>query len=390
MVQMRTLRLFRHAPVITCVLMASLAVVLCVILTAIGSLVRIDMFYNNSGNSTYAVLFPKGMRTSSLSSLVEDESIKANIILISPADVHTGGVAVGISQTRTHTPDNYIDVYIGGTEALKGISNMRGQALLSRYYCDLYNTISPPMETVFIEDMPFEPLGMADYYFDFNEWDWIDASQAGDIEIGIPPMTWSVSGEALHYPDSMASVLISAHDFTRMNLPLAACKVVFYNPPSFQEHQVLTTRFQEIDMQMEEWQTGSQFINLSHINGGLCMLAVLSALTLMCGMVRYLLDACAEDMRAMFIIGCSRGWVFRAALGEFMLLYILALGLSVYPCRQVLNWMRTINATILISLPEQLILSLMGYALVLLISAPTIWRTVCQYTREDGQYVQAY
>ncbi len=384
-------RFFRHTPVIAGVLTLSVAVILCVILTAAGSLIRLNLFYSDTGNSIYAVQAPEGARASVLSELAGDSSVRANIIFISPADTQSGGVAVGISQTQDQLPGYYVEAHEGADQVLKDVSGMRGQALLSMYCSNLYNTIYPPRETVNIEGVPFEPAGVADYYFTYTEFEQIDAiSQPGDMEIGIPPVTDGMNGVEAEYPESMVSVLISAHDFTKMDLPLAVCKVVFPSPPSASEHRALAERFQEAGLTMEAWQTGSQSINFSHINGGVCALAMAAALILMGGMVNYLLDACAGDMRVMFIVGCGRGRIFRNVLGKLALLYLLALALSAYPCRWVLNWMGETNLSIMVSAGNQMVLSLAGYVLIVLMSVPAVWRAVRKYTREDGRYVQAY
>lgn len=384
-------RFFRRAPVIAGVLTLSVAIILGVILTAAGSLIRLNLFYSDTGNSVYTAQASEGARASALSELVEDSRVRANIVLISLADVQSGGVAVGVSQTQAQLPGYYVEAHVGGEQALKDVSDMRSQALLSRYCSDLYNTIYPPQETVYIEGVPFEPAGMADYYFTFDEYEQIEAiSRPKDITIGILPITDSVNGMEAEYPGFMASVLISAHDFTRMDLPLAVCKVVFPSPPSVSEHRALAERLQQAGFTMEAWSTGSQSIDFSHINGGVCALAVAAALILMGGMVNYLLDACAGEMRVMFIIGCGRGRIFRNVLGNLAMLYLLALALSAYPCRWVLDWMGENNLSIPVSAGNQTVLSLAGYVLIVLMSVPAVWRAVRKYTREDGRYVQAY
>lgn len=384
-------RFFRRAPVIAGMLTLSVAVILGVILTAAGSLIRLNLFYSDTGNSVYAVQAPEGARASALSELTGDSSVRANIILISPADTQSGGAAVGVSQTQAQLPGDYAEAYVGGEQVLKGISGMRGQALLSMYCSDLYNTIYPPRETVYIEGVPFEPAGVADYYFTFDEYEQIEAiSQPKDITIGIPTVTDSMNGTVFKYPASIASVLISAHDFTKMDLPLAVCKVVFPSPPSASEHRALAERLQQAGFTLEAWKTGSQSIDFSHINGGVCALAMAAALILMGGMVNYLLDACAGEMRVMFIIGCGRGRIFRNMLGKLAMLYLLALALSACPFRWALNWMGETNLSVPVSAGNQMVLSLAGYVLIVLMSVPAVWRAVRKYTREDGRYVQAY
>lgn len=50
---------------------------------------------------------------------------------------------------------------IYAVQALKAVSDMHGQALLSMYCSNLYNAICPLRETIYIEGVPFEPARMA-------------------------------------------------------------------------------------------------------------------------------------------------------------------------------------------------------------------------------------
>ena len=386
--------MLRFAPGTTVLLIFSLASIVCVIITVIGTLISLDHFFTDYRNVRYMVDINDNLTSGQLepiSSPTGDE----RIIMVSAADPKAGSVVVGIGGNDGWIPSNDAELLVGNSEEFVNLSSLRGKAYIDSNFYNLYENIEPWIKEVTILKKQFAVIGMANYYFSENEYDQVLARTENEsittsLTGGNLALYDTVNGLQFVYPNAIGTIIISAHDFIELNIPTAFISVVYRNPPTYQQYQQTSEALSQINGSIEPFRAGTSSVNLSHISALIYLVAITTALFLVRYLIVFLLDACEDIWRSLFIIGCHSGRIMGYIVSQFLFIYALSALLSFFPCRAIMNWLTDIGISVSISIGTQILLS-MGCVLLLLISSmPAMLTAVRRYSTEDGSYVQSY
>ena len=141
--------MLRFAPGTTVLLIFSLASIVCVIITVIGTLISLDHFFTDYRNVRYMVDINDNLTSGQLepiSSPTGDE----RIIMVSAADPKAGSVVVGIGGNDGWIPSNDAELLVGNSEEFVNLSSLRGKAYIDSNFYNLYENIEPWIKEVTI------------------------------------------------------------------------------------------------------------------------------------------------------------------------------------------------------------------------------------------------
>ena len=208
--------MLRFAPGTTVLLILSLASIVCVIITVIGTLISLYHFYTDYRNVRYMVDIDNNLTSAQLEP-ISSPSGDERIIMVSAADPKTGSVVVGIGGNDGWIPSNDTELLVGNSEEFVNLSSLRGKAYIDSNFYNLYENIEPWIKEVTILKKQFAVIGMANYYFSENEYNQVVART--EIEAITTSLTGgefglydTVNGQQFVYPNAIGAITISAHD----------------------------------------------------------------------------------------------------------------------------------------------------------------------------------
>jgi hypothetical protein len=200
----------------------------------------------------------------------------------------------------------------------------------------------------------------------------------------------TINGEKFEYPDAIGTILISANDYMDLDLPVAYLSVIYRQPPTYEQYQLMSDVVTKFNGHMEPYRTGANNINMGNILTLVYIIAICAALALIRYLIAFLLSACEVVWRNLFIIGCRPIKIFGYIVAQFTLIYTFAVIIAFYPCRAIIDWLTELGISVEIAMNTQVLLSMGCILLLLIASLPTIISALRKYTREDGQYIAAY
>lgn len=367
-------------------LIASFIVIDGVVFTASGTIASQMQFFSRRSLCRYTAYAYEPICANAVE-LPELSGTRFQTYLISTADERSGAVAVGVCSPTGWASKDGCDFYIGDESAYLSLPSQSGIAYVSSLFYDLYEHIDPWIQSVSIADRPFKVAGMADFYLsDEGQGLVYSASNQRGISASVPPIIDFYGNEA-EYPDFVGTIMISGADFRALNLPVAYVEIAFESPPSRAEYDRLRSAFPEDAFYLDSYRAASGGFNLSYVDLAVCLIGVGLAIALVTGVARYLLDANHAVWRAMYLIGCTRGRLWRSMMFQ-MSAFCLTAAIATAPLSWVLiQKLAAIGVSISISPFQMLALALIGCAAELTALGLTCRRAVRAYTREEGAYV---
>lgn len=279
----------RSKPFLTALLVLTIGVIFSVVFTAYGTIRSLSLFYANPQNVRYCVIPRQVVLSGDIDCDFNIDGVREQIFTISTANSKSSTALVGVWGRDQWIPENDIDLIIGDDDNLNDLSAKSKVAWLCADYYNPHEHIDPWIEEITINNSDYAVAGMANYYFSEETWNqFVTVSEAFPLQadIGIPPSV-DAFGNVFLFPDMAGTVLISGADLSAMDTPISFISVVFEKPPTKAQYDEMKSHFDSAIFDVDEYRSGSPAFDLAHVNGAVCGVAVLLALSLVCGLVRF-------------------------------------------------------------------------------------------------------
>ncbi len=381
---------FKSRPFFAMLMVLTASVIFTVAVTAYGEISSLEQFLAAPQSVRYSVVPRETVLSGELDCGMRIPGVRAAIFSISTANVETSTVLVGVLGEDGWLPRDDIDCFVGDKAALHQLPAQTETAWLSAEYYNLYDNIDPWIEEAGIDERRYAVAGMANYYF--NESSWAQLLAATEVsplllDLEIPPARNAYGGE-VQYPLGVGTVLISGKRFSQLNIPLSSLSIVFENPISEEQYRMMKGFFDPARFEVEAYHAGGAGFSVAAISGAACALAVVLAMLMMCGLVRYLLDSQESAWRALYLIGCTKRRLLAHMMGIVLILYAGAALAAFFPSYYWLRALAEMGISMEMPPVRMAIAAVCAVLLAAVAALPACASAVKRFSREEGAYVQ--